>query len=309
MTESQVQGGLYGLLIGDAVGVPYEFHAPQNLPPFDELEPTPPLDFRRAHVGVPPGTWSDDGAQALCLLSSLLDRGELDIEDLGQRLLGWLERGDWAVDRRVFDVGNQTSAALHALRHGVPADRSGPSGERDNGNGALMRVLPLALWHRGDDESLASDAIAQGLPTHGHLRSQLCCVIACLWARYLAQGRPRAFEDAVEATRAMMAPLPVALAQLDVVMAWPRPTGSGYVVDTLHSARAALAEPTYERVVKRAIAFGLDTDTTACVAGGLAGVRDGIDAIPARWRTALRGQELVTPLAERLIKRSIAEGA
>jgi ADP-ribosylglycohydrolase len=61
-----ITGGLIGLLVGDALGVPYEFSEPSALPPLAELEFTPPPGFSRAHAGTPPGTWSDDGAQALC---------------------------------------------------------------------------------------------------------------------------------------------------------------------------------------------------------------------------------------------------
>jgi ADP-ribosylglycohydrolase len=78
------------------------------------------------------------------------------------------------------------------------------------------------------------------------------------------------------------------------------PEGTGYVVDTLHSAHWALTQGGYEAVVKSAIALGNDTDTTACVAGGLAGLRDGVDGIPARWREGLQGQELVEPLLQAL---------
>ena len=84
--EERIAGGLYGLLIGDALGVPYEFHLPEHLPPREQIEFQPPAGFHRAHSGVPPGTWSDDGAHALCLLASLLYRKTLDIEDLGRRL-------------------------------------------------------------------------------------------------------------------------------------------------------------------------------------------------------------------------------
>jgi ADP-ribosylglycohydrolase len=80
--HERLEGGLFGLLIGDALGVPYEFHPPQALPPLAEIEMAPPAAFARAHVGVPPGTWSDDGAQALALLASLLDQGKLDVQDL-----------------------------------------------------------------------------------------------------------------------------------------------------------------------------------------------------------------------------------
>lgn len=68
MIEDKILGGLYGLLIGDAVGVPYEFHAPERLPPFEQIDMVPPAGFVRSHQGIAAGTWSDDGAQALCLL-------------------------------------------------------------------------------------------------------------------------------------------------------------------------------------------------------------------------------------------------
>ncbi|HLT38469.1 MAG TPA: ADP-ribosylglycohydrolase family protein, partial [Enhygromyxa sp.] len=84
--EQRIEGGLLGLLIGDALGVPYEFHGPEQIPAREHIELEPPVGFRRAHPGVPPGTWSDDGAQALCLLASLLDRGRLELADFGERL-------------------------------------------------------------------------------------------------------------------------------------------------------------------------------------------------------------------------------
>ena len=68
----RIEGGLIGLLVGDALGVPYEFSNPAALPSPELIDFTPPSDFARAHQGTPPGTWSDDGAQALCLLDSLL---------------------------------------------------------------------------------------------------------------------------------------------------------------------------------------------------------------------------------------------
>jgi ADP-ribosylglycohydrolase len=123
--RERIEGGLVGLLVGDALGVPYEFHAPGEIPPAEAIEFEPPPGFRRAHAGVPPGTWSDDGAQALGLLASLQEHGRLDPEDLGRRLRAWYEHGEFAVDGRVFDVGIQTGRALRALRAGVRRRRPG----------------------------------------------------------------------------------------------------------------------------------------------------------------------------------------
>ncbi|HEU5097597.1 MAG TPA: ADP-ribosylglycohydrolase family protein [Roseiflexaceae bacterium] len=301
--RERLEGGLYGLLIGDALGVPYEFHRPEALPPQPEIEMTPPARFPRAHAGVAPGTWSDDGAQALALLASLLDHAALEVGDVGARLVDWYQNGYLAVDRHVFDVGIQTRDAIGRMMSGTPASQAGRTDEQANGNGSLMRVLPLALWHRGSDEALVDDAHRQSCITHGHLRSQVCCALYCLWARRVLQESAEPWADAVASLRAIYGFTSPAYAELESSIrpdAFPAGQGSGYVVDSLHSARWALNAGNYEQVVKSAIALGHDTDTTACIAGGIAGLRDGIGAIPGRWRAQLRGQELVAPLWRRL---------
>lgn len=304
--EERIEGGLVGLLVGDALGVPYEFHSPESIPPRDDIEFSPPKGFRRAHSGVPPGTWSDDGAQALVLLDSLLTCGKLDVAHFGRGLVRWYDEGYLAVDGKVFDVGIQTGQAIRLLRGGVAAHEAGRSDEQANGNGSLMRVLPLALWHRGTDAELVHDAHAQSLPTHGHLRSQVCCALYCLWARRTMEGAGDAWAEAVAALRSIYGTDSPESAELERSI---RPDemgefrGGGYVVDCLRSARWAVQQGDYEQVVKAAVALGHDTDTTACVAGGIAGVRDGIRAIPERWRQSLRGRELLDPLLNGLLGR------
>lgn len=116
--RDRVSGGLIGLLVGDALGVPYEFHPAPAIPPGELIEFDPPPGFQRAHAGVKPGTWSDDGAQALCLLASLLQCDRFDAADFGRRLLNWYEYGYLAVDNHVFDIGIQTASALGRLGNG-----------------------------------------------------------------------------------------------------------------------------------------------------------------------------------------------
>jgi ADP-ribosylglycohydrolase len=304
--RERIEGGLLGLLVGDALGVPYEFHEPSEIPSFPEIEMVPPAGFRRAHARVPPGTWSDDGAQALILLSSLLDQGRLDLDDFGRLLVDWYDDGFLAVDGTVFDVGIQTAQAIRRLRDGAKAAEAGRTDEQANGNGSLMRVLPLALWHEGADTDLVADAHRQSIVTHGHLRSQVCCALYCLWARRTLEGAGDPWREAVSALRAIYGPDSPETAELEWGMRPDLPpggTGSGYVVDCLRSALWAVGAGGYEAVVKAAISLGRDTDTTACLAGGIAGLRDGVEAIPARWREGLRGRDLADPLLGQLVER------
>jgi ADP-ribosylglycohydrolase len=170
-----------------------------------------------------------------------------------------------------------------------------------------MRVLPLALWHRGTDAELVALAARQSLPTHGHPRSQAACAFYCLWARSLLEGSEDGWRHAVARMAQPGTSDAIDRAELAFVLdEGHRATaaGTGYVVDTLWSARLALERgATYEACVREAIRFGYDTDTTAAVAGGLAGIVHGIDGIPPRWRDALRGKELVDPLVEKLVDR------
>jgi ADP-ribosylglycohydrolase len=301
-----IAGGIWGLLIGDALGVPYEFQTGLEHLPSEMIELPPPRAFARSHPDAPAAAWSDDGAQALCLLASLLDCDRLDVDDFARRLLRWFDSGYLAVGGVVFDFGLQTHDALLALRQGVPAVQAGPRDERDNGNGALMRVLPLALWHRGSDAELVRDAARQSLVTHGHLRSQVCCALYCLWIRAAQRRADDPWLDATERLRALSAQEPGWIHELDVHIRpelAPHGTGSGYVVDCLHSARLAARETSFERVLRKAISLGNDTDTTAAVAGGFAGVRHGLSGIPERWLAALAERSLAEPLVLRLLRR------
>jgi ADP-ribosyl-[dinitrogen reductase] hydrolase len=305
-TASRIRGGLHGLLVGDALGVPYEFHHRGAIPPAAEIEMVPPAGFERAHAGTPPGTWSDDGAQALVLLDSLLACGRLDLDHLATGLVRWYDQGFMAVDGRVFDVGVQTANALRSIARGTPSHLAGPADVSNNGNGSLMRLLPLVLWHRGSHEQLVADARRQSLPTHRHIRSQMCCALYALWGRQMLEGQGgRAWDLAVALLRGMYDEDTEERAELEFNI---RPDvedlgrGSGYVVDSLRSARDIVALGIdYEHSVRTAIALGDDTDTTACVTGGIVGLRDGVETIPARWMDALRGREVVEELLGRVL--------
>ncbi len=305
--SDRLEGGILGLLVGDALGVPYEFHGPEEIPEFVEMDP--PHGFNRAHPGIAPGTWSDDGAQALALLDSLLERKGLNEADLGTRLCKWLFEGDYSVDANTFDAGLQTRRALevvHAGGLGVVTRPLNDTSEHSQGNGSLMRSLPLALWHKGDQVRLLPLTFTQSAMTHWHLNTHLCCAIYCFWAQNILNG-----ENATSGWFAAITSLERILEEqksparqfLDTITRWnDPPRGTEHVIDALLSASHVVRNTDdYESAVRAAIALGNDTDTTACIAGGIAGVLYGKQSIPRRWREELRGREIYRPLLEELI--------
>jgi hypothetical protein len=178
-TSDRLAGSVWGHLVGDAMGVPYEFRSPAEVGV-----------VRWGEVGThgqPPGTWSDDGGLMLALLDSLLTVG-FDLEDQGRRALAWHDSGAYMAGP-AFDVGMTTSRALARLRAGTPAGRAGGAAESDNGNGSLMRILPVAI--AGQDLPLSAvlerAALASTL-THRHPRAQVTCAVYCCLASGLLRG-------------------------------------------------------------------------------------------------------------------------
>lgn len=309
--ENRIKGGMFGLLVGDALGVPYEFYSKEDIPPLEQIEMVPPSGFIKHHP-VDAGTWSDDGSQALCLLDSLLEKGRFDIGDFSDKLLTWYERGLWAVDGEVFDVGIQTSLALTMYKCGARIEDCGNIRPDGKGNGALMRVLPLALWCSGTDEELVADAHKQCIITHGNITNHVCCALYCLIAARLLNGSD--FDSALSESISRLKEIYANSSEyLDELMFCLKPdeegiwigTGGGYVVDSLRSAVMVMkTAASYEEAVKQAISLGNDTDTIACITGGLAGIRFGYENIPVRWIEALRDRDKAAKLIDKLIHLS-----
>ena len=302
----RLEGAVWGHLVGDALGVPYEFRPPEAI---GEVV----FGARGAH-GQPPGTWSDDGALMLALLDSLVawdgeaGRAALrfDPADQALRIRRWFEEGAYTPDGDGrFDVGNATRAAIEALQAGVPAEAAGSVLPGGLGNGSLMRILPVALAGRGlDDATLVRWAVMASGVTHGAPLARVACALYVLVAtRLLATpDEPAvALVAARHALREQVAGTPLG-ATLEDLLAWDRRTGGGHVADAFWSAWEAVeGSDSYEAAVTRAVRFGHDTDTTAAIAGGLAGIRWGIAGIPVVWLAGMRGRDLAGPLVDRLL--------
>lgn len=298
--SNRILGGLWGAVVGDALGVPVEFSSRA------ERRRDPVTDLRsHGTYNQPQGTWSDDSSLMLCTVDSLL-RHEFDTADMAQRFVEWSHAKLWTPWGRVFDIGISTRRALNRIEQGVPAEQAGGASEGSNGNGSLMRILPIALRFADEKpERLVDLAHRASAITHRHPRSLMSCGIYCLVVAELLRGEVPAAAHAAAAKTARSiygkAPYAVELPHFEQALsadlaALPERgiPSSGYVVDTLTAALwCLLTSADYKSTVLKAVNLGEDTDTTGIVAGGLAGVHYGLDAVPEGWRKAMaRAAEL-----------------
>ena len=309
LLASRLAGAVWGLLVGDAVGVPYEFGPAR---PAGEVRFGQPGGPWRQ----PAGTWSDDGALTLALLDSLLHgapdgRPAFDLEDQGRRFREWRDRGvPYTPDgERRFDIGGTTFRALARLDEGVDAANAGPRGERECGNGSIMRVLPLALVYRDATPAEVIEIAHQASRvTHGHPRCQVACAVYSLAVAGLLRGdQPDAALSAAlaecERAYADEPGLESHAGALAELRGWGARSGRGFVLDSFWSAWDVFAgADDYADAIRRAVAYGADTDTTAAIAGGLAGARWGWEGIPPEWRRGMRGREVAQPLVDALVE-------
>jgi ADP-ribosyl-[dinitrogen reductase] hydrolase len=280
-------GALVGLAVGDAVGTTLEFKPKPTQPVLTDMVGGGPFRLLRGH-------WTDDTAMALALGDWLLNDPGLDPADLMSRFVRWYKGGEYSCTGTCFDIGNTTREALeHFIRTGEPL--AGSADPRKAGNGALMRLSPVAVRYWNDRDRLIEVARLQTATTHGAAE---CLEASANFAELLA--------DVISGK-----PLAVALASpaaTRIKDGW-RGThrddihGTGYVVDCLNAALWAVSRTTsFHSAILLAANLGDDADTTAAVAGQLAGAVYGLSGIPREWLERLALRERIESLADQLFK-------
>lgn len=307
---------LLAIAVGDALGVPVEFESRYN-------RQVDPVTGMRGYgtFNQPPGTWSDDFSLTAATVESFIQTGpkQIDIEDLGRRFKNWLDFDYWAVDG-VFDVGIATRAAIERITKGCRAEKAGGEDEFDNGNGALMRILPLLLHplYQHADALRRQKLIGQvASVTHRHPRSTLACFIYLELADQLLHGIDK-FEAYAHICKIILSTLSNQLKQ--EIGHFYRVLGgtlhslpehqiqsSGYVVHTLEASIWCLLNNTgFTKSVLAAVNLGGDTDTTAAVVAPLAilAAHDN-DVINPDWLLILAKRADIVNLADRFTARMV----
>ena len=297
------KSGIYGLVVGDAMGVPVEFTSGEDR----KIDPVTDM-IGYGTYNQPEGTWSDDSSMALATLVSIRDKGEIDYKDIMERFHDWCMYGAYTPFDEVFDIGIATSRAIMKYSNGAKPLESGGKTEWDNGNGSLMRILPVCLYiveqqkYKKLSDGEAIDIIHNcSALTHAHLRSKIACGIYYFLVKAildkdgelierLQQGVDNAFKYYGESTESELDNYN-RLISLSEFKDTPENQikSTGYVVYTLEAAIWCLVNSSsYEEVILKAVNLGDDTDTVAAITGGLAGLYYGYDNIPHKWRSKLQ---------------------
>ena len=312
MNKELYLDGMMGLIVGDALGVPVEFSSRE------EMKKHPVTDMTGyGTYPVPAGSWSDDSSMALASLSALHTDG-INLKKTMDNFVAWENKGEFTPAGEVFDEGNTCSFAIYQYIRSGDATSCGQASENSNGNDSLMRILPVCVYLKDlqDEEGLEDRACVamvhdMSALTHGHLRSKMACGIYFYCVRELAKrceslenllqnalNQAFAFYERNSESKKELAHSNRIrnVAELKAIPESQINSG-GYVIHSMEAALWCLANTaSYEECVLKAINLGDDTDTTAAIAGGLAGIYYGYENIPEKWKKAIVRREWIEEL-------------
>lgn len=312
-----VRDALIGLAVGDALGVPVEFESRES------LVANPVTDMRAyGTYSQPAGTWSDDSSLAFCLADSLTQ--DFNLADMAQKFVDWSQSRIWTPHGRVFDIGITTREAMEVLEdiliggdHDALEHLRYEADEMSNGNGSLMRILPLLFYLKQHPvEEWFEITWKVSALTHGHIRAAIACwyYLRFAWHLWQSGDKRNAYLEVRTEARELFRKKNIAFSEQRIFdrvvehsisfLPASEISSSGYVMHSLEAAMwCVLRYNTYEETVLAAVNLGHDTDTTAAIAGGLAGILYGFDAIPSKWVNQLTRLNDILQLCDDLNKR------
>lgn len=291
----KVKDGIVGFVVGDALGVPVEFRSRES------LKDDPVVDMREyGTYGMPKGTWSDDSSMILATMASIIYKKGIDLEDIMNEFCDWFYYSKYTQYDDTFDFGMTTSTAIERYKKGFSVDECGGKDERDNGNGSLMRILPLAFIPDIDFETIEKVSAL----THAHKTSRIACVLYIRMAKSILENDDLTLDEHIQKASKEIIDYydEKYLKHFQRIFNLDFSKGilsGGYVVDTLESVVYSLINTdNYKDALLKAVNLGGDTDTVAGICGGLAGIYYGFEDIPVDWTSQIPKLDKVISLCE-----------
>lgn len=300
---------LLGVATGDALGVPVEFKKRE------ELKANPIISMLEYGTHYQPrGTWSDDTSLTLCLAESIVEG--LDTNQLAQKFIAWKNHNYWTPYGDVFDIGIGTALAIERLEKGEEPEYAGSFEESDNGNGSLMRILPLVLVTKDlDIEERYTITKKISSLTHAHVRSVMSCFYYLEMAKKIIGKKDKwqAYKELQTEMKNFFESKQINLSEIqkfnrllvdDISLVEEKNIkSSGYVIDTLEaSIWCLLTTSNYQEATLKGVNLGDDTDTTGAVIGGLASLYYGVESIPQEWIQCLARIDDISKLGNKYNK-------
>ncbi|MEO6820513.1 MAG: ADP-ribosylglycohydrolase family protein [Ginsengibacter sp.] len=308
--EIMIKSALFGVAIGDALGVPVEFKSRKT------ISQNPVTDmFGYGTHNVPPGTFSDDSSLTFCLAEALTQ--EFDLNTIGQNFVKWRNDNYWTPRGNVFDIGIATNQAIDRLVNGERPELAGGFDISSNGNGSLMRILPLVFYMIDKPISERYEIAGKvSSITHRHILSIIACFYYLEFARQLILGidKFKIYQNLQTDISNHLRSLTINQKEISFFdrlfieniynLTEENIFSSGYVLHTLEaSIWCLLTTDNFGEATLKAVNLGEDTDTTGAVTGGLAGILYGFDNIPKTWIEKLARKDDIGYLVERLANK------
>lgn len=294
---------IIGHAVGDAMGVPTEFCIREYL----LMNPVKEM-IESDKTGQPAGSWSDDTSMEIATIDSFIKNKEFNYDDIMHKWEEWINEAKYTANNDTFDVGRTCLRAIRNHSLGTEPLKCGIDGEQSNGNGSLMRILPVALYsyyRKLDVNEIIKLTNELSSLTHKHDISKLGCYIYVRYIMFLLDGKNK--NEAYELIRTLdystydeyaiskyerILKNDISSYTIDNILS------TGYVVDTLECALWILLNAnSYKETIIATTNIGNDTDTIGAIAGSMAGIIYGYDSIPTSWIDKLMRKDYLIGLA------------
>ena len=306
--HNQYLAAIIGHVVGDAMGFPTEFSKREELLKNPVLEMIDSPD-----VGQPAGSWSDDTAMEIATIDSFIHKKYFDYKDIMDRWVKWISESEYTPTGVTFDIGRTCLKAIKRYCNGSPPLQCGSTSTRENGNGSLMRILPVALYaysKKLDDTSIHKLTNEVSSLTHAHEVSRLGCYIYVQFIICLLKGNTK--QEAYKHIQ----DLDYRSFRMDSIHHYARILNeqiefqildniksTGYIVDTLVSAMWIFMNAQhYKEAIIASTNIGGDTDTIGAIVGSMAGIYYGFEDIPSSWLDKLQRKDYLMELVDRFEK-------
>ena len=306
--NNQYLGAIIGHAVGDAMGFPTEFSKREELLKNPVIEMIDSTD-----IGQPAGSWSDDTAMEIATIDSFIQKKYFDYKDIMDKWVKWISKSEYTPTGVAFDIGRTCLKAIKKFCNGTAPLQCGSTSINENGNGSLMRILPVALYaysKKLDDTSIHKLTNEVSSLTHAHEVSRLGCYIYVQFIICLLKGNTK--QEAYKHIQ----DLDYRSFRMDSIHHYARILNeqiefqildniksTGYIVDTLVSAMWIFMNAQhYKEAIIASTNIGGDTDTIGAIVGSMAGIYYGFEDIPSSWLDKLQRKDYLMELVDRFEK-------